>query len=105
MHSIILVTCPDADVAHSIGEELLNARLIACVNIVENVTSMFWWEGEIHRDKEVMMIIKTKKDLFEAVRSKVQKMHPYDVPEILELDITDGHKPYLDWVTGETGGE
>jgi periplasmic divalent cation tolerance protein len=99
---LIYITVGSLDEARSIGKELVSSRLVACVNIIDNVSSMYWWEAEIQDDKEVILIAKTKETLVPELIEKVKSMHSYSCPCIVSLPILDGNKPFLDWVTEET---
>jgi len=95
--SVVLSTCASTDEARKIAQVLLNEKLIACVNYV-NVESSYWWQGKICYDKEVLLIIKTRKDLVEEVVDKIQEIHSYEVPEVIELEIRKGNEAYLKWI-------
>lgn len=99
---LILCTCPDAESAGRIAHALVEERLAACVNRVPALTSVYRWQGEIHEDSEVLLLIKTRRELFESLRARLVALHPYDVPEVIALDITAGHAPYLEWLRTET---
>jgi periplasmic divalent cation tolerance protein len=100
----ILLTAPDVDVAERVGRALVEERLAACANIVPGVVSLFRWEGEVQREAEVLVIVKTTDERVEDVRARVVELHPYQVPEVLVLPVLAGHAPYLDWVRGEVTG-
>ncbi len=95
---VVLVTAPGADVAAGLARALVEERLAACGNIVPGLRSIYRWEGEVCDEAEVLLILKTTTDRFEALRARVVELHPYDVPEVLRLDVQDGHSPYLDWI-------
>jgi periplasmic divalent cation tolerance protein len=102
---VILVTCNDAEEARNIAELLLEQRLAACVNIVPEVNSSFWWEGEINTAEESLLIIKTgAKKLAEIVHS-VKAVHTNTVPEIIALPIIGGNQDYLDWIDHEVADQ
>lgn len=77
-------------------------HLAACVNIVERISSVYFWEGEVKSDVENLMIIKTAPDRVAALRERLVAAHPYDVPEVIALPVVEGHAPYLDWVVAST---
>ena len=77
-------------------------HLAACVNIVERISSVYFWEGEVKSDVENLMIIKTAPDRVAALRERLVAAHPYDVPEVIALPVAEGHAPYLDWVVAST---
>ena len=95
---VILVTAKDKKEAGKIAKGLLEAKLIACANIVEGVQSLFWWQGKIDSSKEVYLILKTKKILFKKVAVKVKSLHSYQTPEIIALPIVGGSEDYLHWM-------
>ena len=97
-HIVILVTAKDKKQAQQIARGLLEAKLIACANIVGGVESLFWWQGKIDRSKEVLVILKTKKSLFKKVAAKVKALHSYQTPEVIALPIVDGREDYLSWI-------
>ena len=100
--NFIYMTAGTMEEAVAIGKELVKERLAACVNILGNMTSMYWWEGEIQDDKEVVLIAKTKESLVPELIERVKSMHSYSVPCIVSLPILDGNRPFLDWVVQET---
>jgi len=101
-YSVLYVTTPTKDVATKIASGLLEKRLVACVNIIPGITSMYRWEGKIASDEEQLMVMKTRQSLFNDVAKFVKENHPYDVPEVIELPIEQGHKEYIDWIGEST---
>ena len=99
---LIYITAGSMEEARTIGNKLVSDRLAACVNIVDNVSSMYWWEGEIQDDKEVILIAKTKESLVPELVEKVRSMHSYSCPCIVSLPILNGNRAFLDWVVEET---
>ncbi|MEG0007771.1 MAG: divalent-cation tolerance protein CutA [Aeromonas sp.] len=99
---LVLCTCPDEASADLICEQLLSRNLAACINQLPGLTSVYRWQGQIERSREIQLIIKSRDALFEPLRQCIQDHHPYKVPEILALPIVQGHQPYLDWLTQET---
>jgi periplasmic divalent cation tolerance protein len=95
---IVLTTAGSIEEAQRIAAALVEQRLAACVNILPGVESVFRWQGKIDRTSEWLMIIKTKAEAFERVRDAIQKLHSYDVPEIISLEIDDGSAAYLQWI-------
>lgn len=94
---VALVTCPVTG-AEPLARALVDARVAACVNIVPSITSVYRWQGEVSRDEEALLLIKTTADGFEALRREVLARHPYELPEVIALDVAQGHLPYLAWV-------
>lgn len=99
----IHITAPDRERAELIARALVDERLAACVNIVAGVRSIYRWEGRIQEADEVLCLVKTRPELFAAVRDRVRALHPYDIPEILAFDVVDGSAAYLDWLAESTG--
>ena len=100
--NFIYITVGSVEEARTIGNKLVSDRLAACVNIIDNVSSMYWWKGEIQDDKEVILIAKTKESLVPELVEKVRSMHSYSCPCIVSLPILDGNKAFLNWVVEET---
>lgn len=99
---LVVSTCPDAETAGRIARTLVGERLAACVNRLPGIASAYRWQDEIRDDAEVLLLIKTARDRFEALCARLVELHPYDVPEVIALDIAGGHGPYLDWIGQET---
>ena len=95
---VIFVTAKDRREAKKIANELIKERLAACVNILDNIASIFWWQGKVDEAKEALLIIKSKKKLLPSIIKKVKSLHSYDCPEIIALPIIGGNKDYLDWI-------
>jgi periplasmic divalent cation tolerance protein len=100
----VYTTHPSLVEAERIGQAVLQQRLAACVNILPGMISHYWWQGAIERGEEVVMIIKTRASLAEAVRAAVNALHSYTTPAILVLPIEGGEPGYLDWLMRETEG-
>ena len=100
---IVLCTAPVTAVAGKLSAadlaaQLVDERLCACVNVLPGVTSWFRWQGKVDRADESLLLIKTTAERLPALRTRVQQLHPYEVPEFLELQIADGLPAYLQWV-------
>ena len=95
---IVLTTAGSIEEAQRIATALVEQRLAACVNILPGVESVFRWQGKIDRTREWLLMIKTKVEVFERVHDAIQKLHSYDVPEIISLEIDDGSAAYLGWI-------
>ena len=98
----VYTTHPSLVEAERIGRAVLEKRLAACVNILPGMISHYWWQAAIERGEEVVMIIKTRASLSEAVRAEVKALHSYTTPAILVLPITGGEPDYLQWLMKET---
>lgn len=99
---IVLVTAPNAESAAAIVGTLLEERLIACGNLVNDVRSIFRWNGQVEDESETLIVLKTAEARVPEVLRRMPELHPYDVPEALVLGVDAGHGAYLDWVTRET---
>lgn len=95
---VIFVTAQNVVQAKKIARKLLTERLAACVNIVNNVHSLFWWEGKVDESPEVLLVIKSRADVFKQLVKAVKAAHSYSVPEIIALPIVAGSPDYLKWV-------
>lgn len=102
---IVLVTTGAEEEAEKIARTLVEERLVACVNIINPIRSIYRWEGKIQDDREWLLVIKTRQAHFAAVETRVKALHSYQVPEVIALPITAGSEPYLEWVRKETKGE
>ena len=96
---VVYITAPTNEVGEKIANELMDQKLAACVNLVSPIQSYYLWEGEKQVDEEVLLIIKTMMSIFESrFVPAIQRVHPYDVPEIIAIPIVNGSKQYLDWI-------
>lgn len=95
---IVMVTTDSKQEAEKIAQTLLNQRLIACANIIGPVSSLFHWSGKSERSEEYLMLLKSRKDLFEKLVETVNGLHSYELPEILVLPVVGGSEAYLDWL-------
>jgi periplasmic divalent cation tolerance protein len=99
---VVLCTVPDPDAGRRLGRQMVEQRLAACANLLPGLTSLYWWENEVQEDAETLLLLKTRPDRFEALRTALAAAHPYDVPEIVALPSRACHEPYADWVRRET---
>ncbi|HEX5750224.1 MAG TPA: divalent-cation tolerance protein CutA [Archangium sp.] len=95
---LVMVTAPTADKAAELARVLVEEGLAACGNVVPGLRSIYRWEGKVHDEPEALLLLKTRATHFEALRERVVQMHPYQCPEVLRLDVADGHAPYLQWI-------
>ena len=100
---VVLITAATEDDAVSIAKALVEGRLAACVNIVKQIRSIYRWQGKVEDEQEVLMIAKTRNELFADLVHTVKGLHNYSVPEIIALPIVDGFEGYLAWLMTETG--
>ncbi len=102
----VLMTAPDRESGESLATDLVRERLAACANVIGGVTSVYWWGNELERTQEVLVILKTSEARVDELVERAASLHPYDVPELIVLNVETGYRPYLDWVRSETtGGE
>ncbi len=102
---VVLVTCGSGEEAAHIARELVGERLAACVNIGSPIRSIYRWQGKISDDEEVLLVIKSTRALFDAVRRTVERLHSYQVPEVICLPIIDGSPNYLNWLGASLSAE
>lgn len=98
----IYITTASLTQARAIGKELVKNRLAACVNILDNMNSLYWWEGKIQDEREAVLIAKTRQTRVLALIKKVKALHSYTCPCIVALPITGGNKDFLNWIGKET---
>ena|SRR5450759_5459659 len=96
--AIVLVTAPDLKIARALAKAALQAKLIACANLVPKIESHYWWQGKIESGAEVLLILKTRKAKLAALEKLILAEHPYDTPEFLVLPLVAGSKKYLAWL-------
>ncbi len=99
---VIYCTVPDKKLAKEISKVLMKHKLAACVSMIDNVKSVFSWDGEICEEKEVLMMIKTRRSNYAKIKLVIEDMHSYNVPEIIALPIVDCSEDYLKWLVKET---
>jgi periplasmic divalent cation tolerance protein len=99
--TVVFITCKDAEEAQKVAQTLLKRRLAACVNILPEVNSHFWWQGKLDSSQENLLIVKTKESLLTDINKTVRKIHSYSVPEIIALPVVGGNQEYLDWIDSE----
>lgn len=99
---IVYITTRNRDEAMAIGRFLLENRLAACVNIIDGMQSLYWWEEEIQQDNETILIAKTREANLSSLVERVKALHSYQCPCVLALPIRGGNSDYLDWIRNET---
>ena len=97
-HRLCLCTCPDEKIAQELAHSLVEARLAACVNILPAITSVYMWQGRIEQDGEVLLLIKTSEQRLPDLQAHIVARHPYELPEVIAVPITDGLTGYLQWL-------
>ncbi|ACO04167.1 MAG TPA: divalent-cation tolerance protein CutA [Persephonella sp.] len=95
---VVFITVPDSKTANNIAKKLVEEKLAACVNIVKDINSIYYWKGNIENDDELLLIVKTRLEIFEKLTDFVKKIHPYTVPEVIALPIIAGSDSYLKWI-------
>jgi len=106
MSALIAYCCvPDQDVADRIARAVVEEGLAACVNRLPGVVSTYRWEGQTRVDAELLLLIKTTRARFEALRARIVALHPYELPEVIAVDVALGHEPYLAWLTQSTASK
>ena len=101
-YCIVNTTASNREEAVRISKFLVENKLAACCNIIENVTSVYNWNSRINEDSEVLIIMKTKVSLYDKVEEEIKRLHSYDVPEIICSPLLTGSKEYLGWIEEET---
>ncbi len=97
-HILVLTTVGSEELAHKIAGALVESREAACVNIVPGVRSIYRWEGKVCDDRELLLLIKSSAEKFEAIRTRIRALHSYQVPEIVSLSLSAGDADYLGWL-------
>jgi periplasmic divalent cation tolerance protein len=95
---VVLVTTPTPERAAEIARALVEERLAACGNVVPAIRSIYRWEGKVQDEQEALLVLKTTRARFDALRARVVALHPYQVPEVIALGVEAGHAPYLAWI-------
>lgn len=95
---LVISSCPSLESAASLARQLVTERLAACASILPGVTSIYHWKGALQQDSEVLLLIKTAPAQVEPLMTQLQRLHPYEVPEIITLAADAVHPPYLQWV-------
>jgi len=95
---VVLCTCASPEEGERLARALVAGRLAACVNVVPGMRSFYRWKGEIEAADECLLVIKSSRDLFAALSIAIEKLHPYEIPEVLALPIVEGSGNYLNWL-------
>jgi periplasmic divalent cation tolerance protein len=99
---IVFVTAPSAEQAAAIARVLVDERLAACGNVVPGLRSIYRWEGKVHDEAEALLLLKTTRERFDALRDRVIALHPYEVAEVIAVRVESGSAPYLRWIGDQT---
>lgn len=97
-HYLVLTTCPHEEAARGLAESLLRDRLAACVNIVPGLRSVYRWQGRVEEAGELLLLIKTTQACYPRLEQRIRSEHPYELPEILAVDLAAGSAGYLAWI-------
>jgi periplasmic divalent cation tolerance protein len=100
--TVLFVSAPDEETGRRIARALVEERLAACVNVLPGMHSVYRWRGEVEEAAEVLLIAKTRAERAAALASRVRALHPYELPEVVALPVTDGSRAYLRWVVAES---
>lgn len=100
--SLLYVTTKNRSEALSIGRTLVEQKLVACINVLNPMTSIYHWEGRVHESEEAVLIAKTKKTLVKDVIEKIKSLHSYECPCVVELPIEQGNANFLKWIENQT---
>lgn len=102
---LVLCTCPDPASAERIATVLVEERLAACASLLPGIRSVYRWQGAVERAEETQLLVKTAADRLDALVARLHSLHPYELPEIIAVDIIGGLRPYLAWIIDETRAE
>jgi len=97
-YCVVFVTVGSEEEGKKVASAVVEEKLSACANMIGPIRSLYWWDGKVQDDPEMLLVMKTKKDTFKKLESRIKEVHSYDVPEIIALPIDAGHAPYLDWI-------
>ena len=95
---VVISTCPTKAFAEQLAGRIVQAELAACVSVIPSVRSYYRWQGQVESSEEVLLLIKSRTDVFDALQSMITSQHPYELPEIVAVPITTGSAPYLKWL-------
>lgn len=99
---LVFCTCPDAAIADRIADTLVGERLAACVNVVPGLRSVYRWQGTLERADEVLLLIKTGSERVPALTARIGQLHPYELPEVIAVEVAGGLAAYLTWIAEQT---
>ncbi len=99
---IVFTTCASEEEATTLAKAAVKQQAAACCNIIKDVRSIYVWQGQANDDREVLLVSKTTAKSFPQLRELIQKLHSYDVPEIIAMPVVAGNDDYLNWVTEQT---
>lgn len=100
---VVLITTPKGK-GEELAKRLVEERLAACINVIQGVKSHYWWKGNMERDEEDLLILKSSMRVISRLIDRVKEMHGYEVPEVIAIPIVAGYKEYLNWLRKEVTG-
>ena len=100
--SLVITSLPDDESFEALARSLLSQGLVACATALPGARSMYRWKGKIADDREVLALLKTRRDLVSPLTAAISKMHPYELPEVIEVPVNGGLEAYLDWIAAST---
>jgi periplasmic divalent cation tolerance protein len=100
---VVFITASNEEEAARIARTLVEEKLAGCVNIIKNIRSIYSWQGRVEDEPEALMVVKTKKALFESLTGRVKELHSYTVPEVIAIPVIEGSLDYLNWLKEVTG--
>ncbi|HFE38380.1 MAG TPA: divalent-cation tolerance protein CutA [Gammaproteobacteria bacterium] len=95
---LVMTSCPDVSVAKLLAEQIIERKLAACVNILPQIVSIYQWQGKKEQSMESLLFMKTTQINYQALQSYIVKAHPYELPEVIAVRISDGLPDYLAWI-------
>jgi len=98
---VVLCTCDSELEAARLARHLVEQRVAACVNILTGARSFYRWQDEVKNESEVVVLIKSRRDVFDKLRAAIASIHSYEVPEVIALPVVDGSEAYLNWIDRE----
>ncbi len=101
-HALLYVTAESREEAVAIGRDLVEERVVACANVLDGMTSIYQWKNTVEQSDEAVLLLKTRQELVPRVIDRVQELHSYDCPCVIELPIRSGNPDFLQWITDET---
>lgn len=99
---LVYVPCPTSAAAHLVARTVIEEKLAACANIMAPIQSLYMWEGELQHTEETVCLLKTREKLFPALQQRIEELHPYEVPCIISIPVSQGNGPFMQWIVDET---
>jgi periplasmic divalent cation tolerance protein len=99
---LVMTNLPDVTAGKKMAHALIQSRLVACVNLLPGVQSIYRWQGQVEEASEIMLQIKTTTSRYQQLQQAILDAHPYALPEVIAIPVSYGHAPYLHWIASET---